>query len=70
MEGPAYPRRPGRGHGRDLTVEALRWARHRRCLSMLVNTQESNTRALGLYERLGFVPQRHGLYVLHCSFEP
>ena len=30
----------------------------------LVNTQEHNSRALGLYERLGFVRQREGLLVL------
>ncbi|MGI9600271.1 MAG: GNAT family N-acetyltransferase [Acidimicrobiales bacterium] len=64
-----HPDAQGRGLGRDLTIDALTWARRRRCLSMMVNTQESNTAALALYESLGFARQAHGLFVLERSLE-
>jgi len=64
-----HPDAQGRGYGHDLTVDALLWARRRRCLSMMVNTQEINTAALALYESLGFTRQTHGLYVLERSLE-
>jgi len=59
-----HPAAQGQGLGRDLTVDCLHWARRRRCLSMMVNTQETNHVALALYESLGFNRQPHGLYVL------
>lgn len=65
-----HPEAQGRGLGRDLTVDCLHWARRRRCLSMMVNTQETNRVALALYESLGFDRQSHGLYVLQRDVRP
>ena len=45
-------------------VDALNWAQRRGATSMLVNTQETNTGALALYEHLGFVREADGLDVL------
>ena len=53
-----------RGLGSALVLDALWWAKRRGVGSMLVNTQETNTAALGLYERLGFVTEPNGLAVL------
>lgn len=61
------PDHQGSGIGAALVVDGLRWARRRSATTALVNTQESNGRALALYERLGFVPQPHGLVVLERS---
>lgn len=47
-----------------LVLDALRWARRRGVREMLVNTQDSNTAALALYEKLGFVRKPEGLAVL------
>ncbi len=58
------PDRQGLGIGRALVVDALHWAARRGATSMLVNTQEVNRRALGLYERAGFLLQDQGLTVL------
>lgn len=55
------------GIGSALVVDALRWARRRGAREVLVNTQEANTGALELYERLGFVPRPQGLAVLRWS---
>jgi ribosomal protein S18 acetylase RimI-like enzyme len=52
------------GLGSALVLDALWWAKRRGVASMLVNTQETNTAALGLYERLGFVAEPNGLAVL------
>lgn len=43
-----------RGIGSALVLDALRWAREGGATSMLVNTQDSNERALSLYQHLGF----------------
>ena len=58
----------GRGIGTALVGDALDWCHRRQCSSVLVNTQEINTRALGLYRNLGFVPEPTGLAVLHYEF--
>lgn len=59
-----HPDYQGQGIGSSLVHDSLRWL-HRKGVGMaLVNTQERNVRALGLYERLGFVRQREGLLVL------
>ncbi len=58
------PDRQGEGLGRALVVDALRWARRHGASSMLVNTQETNARALALYRKLGFVQETVGLAVL------
>ncbi len=54
------PTAQGRGIGTALTVDALAWCRAKGGLEVVVNTQESNTRALALYLRLGFreLPER------------
>lgn len=54
----------GRGLGAALVADTLGWMRRRGVASVLVNTQQSNQRALGLYERLGFVLEPDGLAVL------
>lgn len=54
----------GLGIGTALIGDALHWCRRHGCASVLVNTQEANRRALGLYEHLGFVPEPYGLAVL------
>ncbi len=43
-----------RGHGRALTVDALRWMMRRRLPDCLVNTSVDNDAALGLYGSIGF----------------
>lgn len=54
----------GRGLGRALVLDGLGWLRRRGVERVVVNTQEANERALGLYERLGFRRQSGGLAVL------
>lgn len=59
-----HPSARGRGFGRALIDDALRWVRRgggRRCL---VNTQEDNRDALALYEGCGFERLPTGLAVL------
>jgi ribosomal protein S18 acetylase RimI-like enzyme len=58
------PTTKGHGHGTDLVNDALTWLHRRRAQTVLVNTQERNTRALALYERLGFERLADGLVVL------
>jgi ribosomal protein S18 acetylase RimI-like enzyme len=61
------PDRHGRGIGTSLVHDCLRWLYRKRVGMALVNTQQRNTRALALYEHLGFVRQREGLLVLRWS---
>lgn len=61
------PDHSGRGTGSALVVDGLRWAARHRCSNLLVNTQTTNHRALGLYERLGFVRSSTRLVVLRCE---
>lgn len=58
------PDRAGEGIGTQLIHDAFRWLIAKGADTCLVNTQESNERALGLYEHLGFVRQSEGLVVL------
>lgn len=58
------PAQHGRGIGRALTMDALRWACRHRCTSMLVNTHIDNEAALGLYGALGFHELSYRLVVL------
>jgi GNAT superfamily N-acetyltransferase len=58
------PRSQGQGHGRSLTLDALRWMARRGALRGLVNTQVDNINALGLYERVGFVRSDEPMAVL------
>lgn len=47
-----------------LVDDGFRWLRRRGARTVLVNTQESNSRALAFYRRLGFEPEPHHLVVL------
>ncbi len=58
------PAQHHRGIATALVGDALWWARRHGVNAMLVNTQQANLAALTLYEKLGFVPEEHGLAVL------
>lgn len=58
------PRAEGAGLGSALLVDGLVWLRRWRAREALVNTQTGNTRAIALYERLGFRRRAEGLAVL------
>lgn len=58
------PSHQGSGLGSALVHDALRWMQRRGATIAWVNTQEANTRALALYEHLGFRPADHHLTVL------
>jgi len=58
------PEAQGRGLGRALVIDALRWLARRRASQAVVNTQVGNQRALALYQDLGFRLQPTGLAVL------
>ena len=60
-----HPDQHGRGLGTALVLDGLMWLRRWRVREALVNTQESNERAVALYERLGFRRRPGGLAVLH-----
>jgi ribosomal protein S18 acetylase RimI-like enzyme len=66
------PALQGRGLGRALVVDALRWLARRHATQVVVNTQVGNERALALYQALGFRLQPTGLAVLgrHLVPEP
>lgn len=57
------------GIGSALVHDSLRWLNDRGVGTAMVNTQERNTRALGLYEHLGFRRQPEGLLVLRWDAE-
>ena len=61
------PSQHGRGIGRTLTLDALRWARRSRCSGMLVNTHVGNDVAVNLYRSLGFHELSYRLVVLERS---
>jgi len=58
---PAYQ---GRGLGRALVVDALRWLRRHRARGAVVNTQLDNDPALALYRSCGFREVPSGLCVM------
>ncbi len=58
------PEHHGRGIGTTLIGDSLEWCVRKGCQSVLVNTQEANSRALALYEHLGFRSEPTGLAVL------
>ena len=63
------PSAQGAGIGSVLVLDGLRWLRRWGAHEVLVNTQEGNTAAVRLYERLGFRLQPNGLAVLHRAVD-
>jgi ribosomal protein S18 acetylase RimI-like enzyme len=59
-----HPSAQGQGVGRALVVDSLQWLRRRGGRLVMVNTQQTNTRALDLYRRLGFRTEPSELTVL------
>jgi len=59
------PSEQGRGLGRWLVMDGLRWLSRWRADQCVVNTQWGNDVALSLYERVGFRRLPQGLAVLH-----
>ncbi len=57
------PDRQHHGIGTSLVADALEWVASRGATSLLVNTQEHNVAALGLYQHLGFEREVEGLAV-------
>jgi ribosomal protein S18 acetylase RimI-like enzyme len=57
------PDQRGRGIGSALVMDGVRWLAMWRAITVVVNTQETNARALGLYESLGFRRKPDGLTV-------
>ncbi len=47
-----------------MVADSFEWLKKRGCDLSLVNTQETNTTALGLYESIGYRRQPEGLLVL------
>ena len=64
------PDRHREGIGVSLVANALQWLVRRHARLAVVNTQEGNTAALGLYDACGFVLEPHGLTVLALDLEP
>ena len=58
------PAARGRGLGRSLVGDVLRWMRRRGAARALVNTQQTNEAALALYRACGFRVLPEGLRVL------
>jgi ribosomal protein S18 acetylase RimI-like enzyme len=59
-----HPALHGRGLGRGLMVDGMRWMKRRGVRRAVVNTQIGNDTALELYQRLGFRLEPVGLSVL------
>ncbi len=59
-----HPSEQGAGLGRALVVDSLQWLRRRGGRLVMVNTQQTNARALDLYRRLGFRTEPSELTVL------
>ena len=59
-----HPASRGRGLGRSLVGDALRWMRRHGATRALVNTQQTNAPALALYRACGFRVLPEGLRVL------
>ncbi len=64
------PEAQGLGIGSALVWDALGWLFRRRSRTRIVNTQESNRRAMALYKACGFVESPTGLHVLTLPLEP
>lgn len=64
------PEAQGHGIGSMLIHDSFDWLRRRGAEETLVNTQETNEKALGLYERLGYRRHAQGLLVLQWAGDP
>jgi len=62
-----HPDARGRGLGRSLVGDVLRWMQRRGAVRALVNTQQTNDAALSLYRSCGFRVLPEGLKVLARS---
>ena len=62
-----HPDARGRGLGRSLVGDVLRWMQRRGAARALVNTQKTNSAALSLYQACGFRVLPDGLRVLARS---
>lgn len=60
----------GKGVGSMLVHDSFEWLRQRGATETLVNTQETNEKALALYERLGYRRHVQGLLVLQWNGAP
>jgi len=58
------PDQEGSGIGSALIHDSLRWLKRSRVSRVWVNTQQANSRALALYQRLGFKSEQTHLTVL------
>jgi ribosomal protein S18 acetylase RimI-like enzyme len=65
-----HPTAQGRGLGRVLVADVLRWSVRHRSRALLVNTQADNDAALHLYRTMGFVLQPEGLTVMEWVATP
>lgn len=61
------PSAQGRGIGKRLLLDGLRWVRALGTQEVAVNTQKGNDAALSLYRRVGFKDDPAGLSVLSAS---
>ncbi len=61
------PEEQGRGIGRALVLDSLRWVKRWRGSKVMVNTQDDNAGAVRLYHGLGFRTEPTGLAVLSMS---
>jgi ribosomal protein S18 acetylase RimI-like enzyme len=57
----------GKGIGRTLVLDGLRWVKENGAMQAVVNTQVENDRALSLYRSVGFQLLPSGLSVLGRS---
>src|SRR5262249_1407160 len=62
-----HPSGQGRGTGRRLLIDGLRWMRRHGVTRAAVNTQTDNEAALALYLKTGFLEDPIGLSVLSAS---
>jgi GNAT superfamily N-acetyltransferase len=62
-----HPSARGKGLGRSMVADVLRWMRRRGAARALVNTQRTNESALALYRSCGFQNLPDGLQVLARS---
>jgi GNAT superfamily N-acetyltransferase len=62
-----HPNAQRTGIATQLLAASLAWTHHRGCTATVVNTEVSNSAALGAYHRFGFTPLDYGLSVLEMQ---